>query len=194
MNIEVAGQRIMAADHDLVVIDRQELAGDGIAAIVIGGDGHPLADPAAAWVIVWLDLDACRLRALGHRKRVFGVERRARALAELVHAFPPRLQPGIIGKKIRVAHVAADEPQRMIDREIGNRRRRTQEIAAPVRERLFERTQLRAILRAKRRLRGLETVGAETAAREFFPILPQLLGKAVSDAAEGEGDYIEEKR
>jgi hypothetical protein len=48
MNIEVTGQRIMAADDNLIVIDRQEFAGNGITAIVVSGDGHLLADPAAA--------------------------------------------------------------------------------------------------------------------------------------------------
>src|SRR5713226_7925561 len=91
MQVEVARLRVDAADDDRAVVDRQELAGDGIAAIIVGGDGHALARPAPAHIAAAAPLDRIGACRAGDRQRLLGVERRARAVAQFRHALEPGL-------------------------------------------------------------------------------------------------------
>src|SRR5262249_33115335 len=109
MQLEFARLRVAAPDNDLLLVDRNELAGNGIAAVIIGRDGDTLAQPAAASVTAAWPLDRGGTRVACDRQCLLGVEGRTRAVTERRHAREPRLGRIAVGEQIEILEVAGDE-------------------------------------------------------------------------------------
>src|SRR5262249_12154005 len=183
---------ILAAQDDRVLVDREELARDRVAAVVVGGDDDLLAGPPPAGIAA-PSRDWRRARVVRDRQRFFGVERCEGAVAESAHAVMPGLGGGATLDQIGLVDVAAQEPQGMIEREIGDVGCSAGEIGAAIGEGVLDPAQMRAELRADRRLLRLHAVGVEKAARELDAVGLELGWKLIGISPEYDADGIGEE-
>src|SRR5262249_11823128 len=134
-----------------------------------------------------------RARVVRDRQRFFGVERGEGAMAEPGHAVMPSLGGGATLEQIGLLDVAAQEPQGMIEREIGDVGCCAREIGAAIGEGCLDPVQMRAQLRADRRLPRLHAVGVEKPVREFDAVGLELGWELIGIGPEYNADGIGEE-